>query len=329
MSDTDIQTEVDYIDQIDQACRDNDMDAVKLMIDSNQVSEIIHTTYVIPGLLEAARNGNMEIFEYLCTKFRIDDMDAHRLRKKTMSDLSKLPETLDVLIYFIDKFKATPQEFRVLLARACRWTNLGLIRYLCDELDLALKDFTDKPLWKSPVTPLDFFCLKGDLEIVEYLTNRFSITMSDIAQLKYEPFYSACEAYNLDLIRYFCESIPKDHDEKYYLADSCRLVLGLCHELKVDIIVCICETFVLDISGIRYAFRNYSFKFCFENCRELIRNLFEEIDESSRLTKEDAQEMRDIFNTTRVYYDDFEYWNEAITYLDCYLVPKVKNATNA
>lgn len=169
------------------------------------------------------------------------------------------------------------------------------------------------------------------MEIVEYLFDRFSITLPIGDNHDFVLLYVACEGAHFELVRYLCESIGKDcDDEEYRDPDTENLLISLHLGRNMDIARYIGSRFKMDTVVIRETFQQHAVGFMNRFFLEMIKYFLEEIDESSRLTKNDAEIIRGTLNDIFPIHDVSPNINndvkEVITYLDYFLAPKAKAA---
>lgn len=145
MARTDTHDDVNYVEELKQACRENDMTTVKRVAGTMQIYHEIERIRTIPGLLEAARNNNMEIVEYLFDKHGCIYED-YRCRLKAVFYLSFYKSASKTFSYFVERFQPTAREIfmqeKIILLHICTTSNFELIRYLCDKMELTKEDFT-------------------------------------------------------------------------------------------------------------------------------------------------------------------------------------------
>lgn len=333
MADTDTQFDMDYYEEIKQACQSNDMVSVTELVENDRICRMDFVSKNAPGILEAGLNRNMEIVEYLCNWCHLILLERESNLLHLLIDLSKSPETLDTFRYLVDRFSISSSFIRkcdnIILREASEKTNFVLIRYFCEELHFTKEDFINSSDFSRYPVAFSGACASGCLEMIDYLVDRFSIIMTDIAKCSHFPLYSAIKNGHLDVVRYLCELDFQEYPENYSYQSVNLLFIIIYSGMETDIIECVIRKFDINKSKItEFINKNICFHSFNEKSGDLIRYLLEEIDESLRLNKDDAKRLQEIIKEYENHGGAFGYSSEILLYLDYFLAPKVKNAEN-
>lgn len=328
--------------KIQKACQINDIKSFIKLISKRSVYEKFNY-YIIPGFLNAIRYKNMEIVDYICKRFVFYFTD----KKKSSSiliDLCIYPKSLETFRYIVNRFQIPTSQIHAespwILHNACSAGNIDLIRYFCEDLHFTKDNFFESDFGIISTTHFGCACKNGHLEIVEFLVDRFSITMMDIADCGYSPLYIAIQEKNLDIIRYLCENLPHPPVEEYRYPKMKYLLESIFEPMDPEIFSCVCKRFKIDRQKILdYVCKNFIVFFAKKNLY-MIQYIFEELDDVSRLNQSDAIVLRKKLSSFPDYYsrrwlselynyNAREYMNIIMSYLDCYINPKTKSAIDA
>ena len=149
----------------------------------------------------ACHNGLMDVIQYLAEKFRSDPKVFNCQDQDGISPvfLACMKGYHAIVQYLHEKIfgdiLAQSNEQQNCLHAACSSGNLELVEYLSDKIDINKTD-------SKNTTPLLISCRQGNLEVTEFLVEEKKCNVDILTNMESTILHASCESNNLEVIQY-------------------------------------------------------------------------------------------------------------------------------